>query len=66
VIASLGLITSVIGFDSRATALVLAIFALQDSFGTACNITGDGALTLMLTKFTDKNQTIPSKEGKRA
>lgn len=63
VIASLGLITSVIGFDSRATALVLAIFALQDSFGTACNITGDGALTLMLTKFTDKNQT--SKEGKR-
>ncbi|MDR2395736.1 MAG: dicarboxylate/amino acid:cation symporter [Endomicrobium sp.] len=53
VIASLGLITSILGFDSNATVLVLSIFALQDSFGTACNITGDGALTLILTKFID-------------
>jgi Na+/H+-dicarboxylate symporter len=54
VIASLGLIFSVLGFDSGATALILSIFALQDSFGTACNITGDGALTLILTKFVEK------------
>jgi Na+/H+-dicarboxylate symporter len=54
VIASLGLIISVLGFDSTATALVLSIFSLQDSFGTACNITGDGALTLILTKFVEK------------
>jgi Na+/H+-dicarboxylate symporter len=54
VIASLGLIISVLGFDSSSTALVLSIFALQDSFGTACNITGDGALTLILTKFVEK------------
>ena len=37
------------------TALMLAIFALQDSFGTACNITGDGALTLMLTGYVEKH-----------
>ncbi|MDR1244264.1 MAG: dicarboxylate/amino acid:cation symporter [Endomicrobium sp.] len=54
VLASLGLIISVLGFDSSATALILSIFALQDSFGTACNITGDGALTLILTKFVEK------------
>ena len=34
---------------------MLAVFALQDSFGTACNNTGDGALTLMLTAFADKH-----------
>ena len=44
VMASLGLITGVLGFDSDGTALMLAIFALQDSFGTACNVTGDGGL----------------------
>ena len=46
VMASLGLITGVLGFGDDGTALMLAIFALQDSFGTACNVTGDGALTL--------------------
>ena len=55
VMASLGLITSVLGFDSTGTALMLTIFALQDSFGTACNVTGDGALTLMLTGYAKKH-----------
>ena len=48
VLASLGLIISVLGFDEAGTALMITIFALQDSFGTACNITGDGALALIL------------------
>ena len=39
VMASLGLITSVLGFDNTGTGLMMTIFALQDSFGTACNIT---------------------------
>jgi Na+/H+-dicarboxylate symporter len=55
VMASLGLITSVLGFDATGTALMLTIFALQDSFGTACNVTGDGALTLVLTGYAEKN-----------
>ena len=55
VMASLGLITGVLGFDNAGTALMLAIFALQDSFGTACNVTGDGALTMMLTGYADKH-----------
>ena len=55
VMASLGLITGVLMFDDAGTALMLAIFALQDSFGTACNITGDGALTLILTGYAEKH-----------
>ena len=55
VMASLGLIMSVLGFDATGTGLMLTIFALQDSFGTACNVTGDGALTLMLTGYAKKH-----------
>ena len=49
------LVLSVLVFDDAGTALMLAIFALQDSFGTACNVTGDGALTLMLTGYAEKH-----------
>ncbi|WP_299447844.1 dicarboxylate/amino acid:cation symporter [uncultured Phascolarctobacterium sp.] len=62
VMASLGLITSVLGFDATGTALMLTIFALQDSFGTACNVTGDGALTLMLTGYAKKHNIEEVKE----
>ena len=48
VVASLGIIASILGFDQDGLALVVAIYALQDSFGTACNITADGALALIL------------------
>ena len=55
VVASLGIIISVLGFNDDGTALILAIFALQDSFGTACNVTGDGALALILQGIFRKN-----------
>ena len=57
VIASLGIVISILGFDEAGTALLLTIFALQDSFGTACNITGDGALTLIITKASGHRST---------
>ncbi|MDD6786408.1 MAG: dicarboxylate/amino acid:cation symporter [Eggerthellales bacterium] len=63
VMASLGLVTGVLGFDPTGTALVLTIFALQDSFGTACNVTGDGALTLFLTGYTEKKGISEVKES---
>ncbi len=56
VMASLGLITGVLGFDEAGTALMLTVFALQDSFGTACNVTGDGALTMILSGYARKHQ----------
>lgn len=55
VMASLGLITGVLGFGDDGTALMLAIFALQVASGTACNVTGDGALTLFLTGYAEKH-----------
>ena len=62
VMASLGIVISVLGFDDAGTAMVLAIFALQDSFGTACNVTGDGALTLMLTGYANKHHIKESEQ----
>ena len=63
VVASLGIVESVMcaaaGATPEQTSLftgtLLAIFALQDSFGTACNVTGDGALTLFLTGYADRH-----------
>lgn len=60
VMASLGLIITVLGFDDSGTALMLSIFALQDSFGTACNITGDGAIALMVTGLFNR---VPGRNG---
>ena len=60
VVASLGLITSVLHFDNTGTALMLSIFALQDSFGTACNVTGDGAIALMVTGIFKR---VPGRDG---
>ena len=56
VMASLGLITGILLFDDTGTGLMLTIFALQDSFGTACNVTGDGALTLILTGYARRHK----------
>lgn len=61
VMASLGLITGIVGFSETGTALMLTIFALQDSFGTACNVTGDGALTMILTGYAEKHGIKPQK-----
>jgi len=55
VMASLGLIEGILLFGQDGLGLMLAIFALQDSFGTACNVTGDGALTLILTGYAEKH-----------
>ena len=63
VMASLGLIISVVGFDNDGTGLMMTIFALQDSFGTACNVTGDGALTLMLTGYAKKHNIQEVQSG---
>lgn len=52
--ASLGLIQAVLGIGEEGVALMITIFALVDSFGTTHNITSDGALSLILTEYSDK------------
>lgn len=63
VLASLGIVISVLGFDDAGTALLIAIFALQDSFGTACNSTGDGALTLITDTFIERHYKDVTENG---
>ena len=63
VMASLGLITGVLLFDDAGTALMLTIFALQDSFGTACNVTGDGAIAVFMDAITGKKDKAPVAEA---
>jgi Na+/H+-dicarboxylate symporter len=40
-----------LGFDDAAQALMIGLYIAMDSFGTACNVTGDGAIALVIDKF---------------
>lgn len=51
IMAALGILSSILGFDDNAQALMIALYIAMDSFGTACNVTGDGALALMINKY---------------
>ncbi len=54
IMASLGLLQSMLGFDQEAQALMIALYIAMDSFGTACNVTGDGAIAIIVDKITGK------------
>lgn len=56
IMASLGLLQSMLGFDQEAQALMIALYIAMDSFGTACNITGDGAIALIIDRITNGNK----------
>ncbi|MED0666230.1 dicarboxylate/amino acid:cation symporter [Bacillus badius] len=51
VMAALGLLETMLGFDATMVSLMIALYLAQDSFGTACNVTGDGALTAIVDKL---------------
>ncbi|MGF1721471.1 dicarboxylate/amino acid:cation symporter [Vibrio kyushuensis] len=53
VMAALGLMASMLGFGEAELALMIALYMAQDSFGTACNITGDGAISMLVDKTAD-------------
>ena len=52
VMAALGLLQTMLGFDETMTSLMIALYLAQDSFGTACNVTGDGAIAILVNKFS--------------
>lgn len=54
VMSALGLLTSMLGFNDSAVALMIALYLAQDSFGTACNVTGDGVIALWVDRFSKK------------
>ncbi len=49
--ASLGLLSSILGFSDAQNALMIALYISMDNFGTACNVTGDGALAQIINRF---------------
>lgn len=48
VMSAVGLLGSMLGFGESAVALMIALYMAQDSFGTACNVTGDGAIAILV------------------
>lgn len=56
IMAALGILQSMLGFDESAQALMIALYIAMDSFGTACNVTGDGAIALIIDKMMGKNR----------
>lgn len=56
IMAALGILQSMLGFDESAQALMIALYIAMDSFGTACNVTGDGAIALIIDKIMKKKK----------
>lgn len=57
IMAALGVLHSMLGFDENQQALMVALYIAMDSFGTACNVTGDGAVALIVDKIAKRPQT---------
>lgn len=60
IMAALSILQSMLGFDESAQALMIALYIAMDSFGTACNVTGDGAIALVINKVLGKKQVHPT------
>ncbi len=54
VMAALGLFSSILGFSQADCALMIALYIAMDSFGTACNVTGDGAISIIIARIFHK------------
>ena len=61
IMASLGLLSSMLGFDGNMQGLMIALYIAMDSFGTAGNVTGDGAIALIMDRIATKMKSnVPS------
>lgn len=56
IMAALAPLASILGFNDEAQALMIALYIAMDSFGTACNVTGDGAIAIAINKLFKKNK----------
>ena len=63
IMASLGLLSSMLGFTEADNALMIALYIAMDSFGTACNVTGDGAIAIIINRFFGKKQADAEKNS---
>ena len=56
IMAAIGILQSMLGFNEEAQALMIALYIAMDSFGTACNVTGDGAIAVIVNSITGKKE----------
>ena len=63
VMAALGLLSSMLGFDESLCSLMIALYLAQDSFGTACNVTGDGAIAVLVDAITRRRDKKEQQAG---
>ena len=54
IMAAVSVLQGILGFDENQIALMIALYITMDNFGTACNVTGDGAIALIIDKFYKK------------
>ena len=57
IMAATGVLQSMLGFDEVAIGLIIALYIAIDSFGTACNVTGDGAIAVIVSRLNQKSNT---------
>lgn len=58
IMAALGILQTMLGFDDTLQAIMIALYIAMDSFGTACNVTGDGAIAVIVDKIAEKEHCI--------
>jgi len=58
IMAALGVLESMLGFGQAELALMIALYIAMDSFGTACNVTGDGAIAVIVDKIYSRKNTV--------
>ena len=56
IMAALGVLQSILGFSAEQQAIMIALYITMDSFGTACNVTGDGAIALVVDRIYSTRQ----------
>ena len=57
IMATLGVLNTILGFDESLQGLMVALYIAMDSFGTACNVTGDGAVALIVDKIAKRGDS---------
>lgn len=61
IMAALSILQSVLGFGAEEQALMISLYIAVDSFGTACNVTGDGAITMIVDRIVKQKETSQEK-----
>ena len=64
IMAALGVLESVLGFSADQQAMMITLYIAMDSFGTACNVTGDGAIALIVDRIRQRSQEDGGEDGK--